>query len=95
MLNLTEAATLIGAQAHGPTATFSGVTSDSRNIAAGDLFVALRGETFDGHDFVAQAIAQGAAAAMVDGVKPEWSGLPLLVVDDTRLALGRLARQWR
>lgn len=95
MLNLHEAAHLIDAQAHGPDALFSAVTSDSRAIGGGDLFVALRGERFDGHDFVAQAIALGAAGVLVDHAKPEWDGLPLLVVDDTRLALGRLAHQWR
>ncbi|MBV8650768.1 MAG: UDP-N-acetylmuramoylalanyl-D-glutamyl-2, 6-diaminopimelate--D-alanyl-D-alanine ligase, partial [Alphaproteobacteria bacterium] len=74
----------------------SGVSIDSRTVAPGDLFIALRGETFDGHAFVATALANGAAAAMVDTV-PE--GLPddakLLVVRDTLdglTALGIAAR---
>ncbi|APR03728.1 UDP-N-acetylmuramoyl-tripeptide--D-alanyl-D-alanine ligase [Thauera chlorobenzoica] len=79
-------------------ARFECVGSDSRALVPGQLFVALRGERFDGHDFVAEAAAQGAAAALVDA---EWAGgqalapLPLIVVDDTRRALGTLAASWR
>ena len=79
-------------------ARFECVGSDSRALVPGQLFVALRGERFDGHDFVAEAAAQGAAAALVDA---EWAGgqalapLPLIVVDDTRRALGTLAVNWR
>ena len=80
MLNLSQAATALAARMQGQDATFTGVTTDSRAIAAGDLFVALRGERFDGHDYVAQAIAQGAAAALVDSRPPE-----------TRRGLGRPA----
>ncbi|NMG76105.1 UDP-N-acetylmuramoyl-tripeptide--D-alanyl-D-alanine ligase [Aromatoleum diolicum] len=77
---------------------FTAVGTDSRHIRAGQLFVALRGDNFDGHEFVAQAAAAGAAAALVDVA---WAGahgdaaLPLLVVQDTRLALGKLAAYWR
>ncbi|MEN6586389.1 MAG: Mur ligase family protein, partial [Sulfuricella sp.] len=100
MLNLSQAATALAARLQGQDATFTGVTSDSRAINSGDLFVALRGERFDAHDFVVQAIAQGAAAALVDqsaAVKhaEEWRDLLLIVVDDTRLALGKLAAFWR
>ncbi len=79
-------------------ARFESVGTDSRALAPGQLFVALRGERFDGHDFVAAAARAGAAAAMVDAA---WAAahadaeLPLLVVDDTRLALGTLAAAWR
>jgi UDP-N-acetylmuramoyl-tripeptide--D-alanyl-D-alanine ligase len=95
MLNMTEAAQLIGATRHGPEVTFNSVTTDSRAIAPGALFVALRGERFDGHDFVAAALAQGAAAALVDHAAPAWGAAPLLLAADTRLALGQLAAQWR
>ena len=74
------------------------MSSDTRTIAAGALFVALRGERFDGHDFIDAARARGAVAAMVDRRAARGDGdapLPLLVVDDTRLALGRLAGYWR
>ncbi len=75
-----------------------GVISDSRKLKAGELFVALTGENFDGHGFVATAIAQGAVAAIVSR---EWAnsaaalGLPLLIVDDTLTAYQDLARWWR
>jgi len=95
MLNLSSAAQLIGAEQRGADVEFTAVTTDSRAIARGDLFVALRGERFDGHDFVAQALAQGAVAALVDQADPAWGDIPLLVVKDTRLALGQLAAQWR
>jgi UDP-N-acetylmuramoyl-tripeptide--D-alanyl-D-alanine ligase len=69
----------------------SGVSIDSRTVAAGDLFVALRGPRFDGHDFVGAALAKGAAAAVVDR---EIAGLPaaapLLRVADTLVALNAL-----
>ena len=96
MMDLLEAA-----QATGGTATvsghrFSGVSTDSRAIASGELFVALRGERFDGHAFVPEVLAKGAAAALVErDWNPAAVGLPLLRVDDTRLALGRLAAHWR
>ncbi|WP_041642325.1 UDP-N-acetylmuramoyl-tripeptide--D-alanyl-D-alanine ligase [Azoarcus olearius] len=77
---------------------FSSVGTDSRGIIPGQLFVALRGERFDGHEFVAAALKAGAAAAMVDArgfTEFGDASLPLLVVDDTRLALGTLAATWR
>jgi UDP-N-acetylmuramoyl-tripeptide--D-alanyl-D-alanine ligase len=79
-------------------ARFTTVGTDSRTLSPDQLFVALRGENFDGHDFVEGAITAGAAAVMVDA---RWeadhgdSTLPRLIVDDTRLALGALAAGWR
>ncbi len=75
-----------------------GVISDSRKLKAGELFVALTGENFDGHGFVATAIAQGAVAAIVSRAwanSAAASGLPLLIVDDTLTAYQDLARWWR
>ena len=75
-----------------------GVISDSRKLESGQLFVALTGENFDGHGFVATAIAQGAVAAIVSH---EWAsseaaqGLPILAVNDTLVAYQDLARWWR
>ncbi|SEO74714.1 UDP-N-acetylmuramoyl-tripeptide--D-alanyl-D-alanine ligase [Aquisalimonas asiatica] len=77
----------------GPSVTFSGVTTDSRNVPEGALFVALEGERFDGHGFAQQALDQGAAAAMV--ARPEGLSGPCLVVADTLRALGELATLWR
>ncbi len=100
MLTLKEAAAAIGATTRGQDATFSAVTTDSRKVVKGDLFIALSGEHFNAHDFVSQAIAQGAAAALVatseaDKRAAEWNDLPLILADDTRLALGKLASFWR
>ncbi len=73
-----------------------GVTIDSRQIAEGDLFVALAGPNFDGHDFVAEALAQGAAAAMVrKAPRKVAKDAPLLKVKDSFAALGALARAAR
>ena len=96
MMTLLSAAQAIDAQMQGPDGTFTAVTSDSRAIVAGDLFVAIKGEHFDGHAFVSQAIAQGAAGALVSReFAAAHSGLPLIAVADTRLALGALAAAWR
>lgn len=77
---------------------FGDVSHDSRQIAQGDLFVAIAGEQFDGHSFVADAQANGAIGAMVarDRVAELASlGIPLIAVDDTIEALQRLAAYWR
>ncbi|MDH5184083.1 MAG: bifunctional UDP-N-acetylmuramoyl-L-alanyl-D-glutamate--2,6-diaminopimelate ligase MurE/UDP-N-acetylmuramoyl-tripeptide--D-alanyl-D-alanine ligase MurF [Gammaproteobacteria bacterium] len=92
-MRLSELATEINGQLYGADITFHGVSTDTRNIAPGSLFVALRGERFDAHHFLAQAKDQGAAAVMVDTAAE--LALPQLVVDDTRLGLGRLAAAWR
>jgi UDP-N-acetylmuramoyl-tripeptide--D-alanyl-D-alanine ligase len=98
MMTLAAAAQALGATVVGPDARFSSVATDSRTIEAGALFVALRGERFDGHDYVGAARESGAAAAMVErvaGVSAQAAGMPLLVVGDAKLALGALARHWR
>jgi UDP-N-acetylmuramoyl-tripeptide--D-alanyl-D-alanine ligase len=70
------------------------VHTDSRSLLPGDLFVALRGERFDAHDFLPQARAAGAVAAMAERGLAE-AGLPGVEVPDARLALGELATLWR
>ena len=75
-------------------AVFSGVSTDSRSVQPGNLFVALRGERFDAHDFLREVIGNGAAAVVVERA-PEGVQIPALVVPDTRAALGEIARQWR
>ena len=97
-MSLDEAAQASGGRVHGEPVRFSSVSTDSRAIEAGALFIALRGERFDGHDFIDAARGRGAAAAMVAedaGSRIPDSGLPLLLVDDTKLGLGRLAARWR
>jgi UDP-N-acetylmuramoyl-tripeptide--D-alanyl-D-alanine ligase len=71
-----------------------GITTDSRSVGSGQLFVALRGEKFDGHDYVAGAIAQGAVAAIVDE-KFDAGDLPVIVVADTLKAYQTIGRWWR
>ncbi len=78
------------------TPVISGVSTDSRTLRAGDLFVPLRGPRADGHDFITDAVRRGAAAALcarsVDGLPPRTV---LIRVDDPLRALGRLARAYR
>jgi UDP-N-acetylmuramoyl-tripeptide--D-alanyl-D-alanine ligase len=101
MMRVSQAAQALGARFTGSDVEFTAVSSDSRAVRRGDLFVALKGERFDGHAFVAQAAAAGATAALVEkaGLRIEDRGLseqlPLLVVDDTLEALGKLALYWR
>tara|TARA_R110002049_G_scaffold54607_18_gene151969 strand:- start:1116 stop:2522 length:1407 start_codon:yes stop_codon:yes gene_type:complete len=98
MMTLSELARILDAQLHGEDATrFTSVGTDSRHVHQGELFVALRGERFDAHDFVPEALAAGAAASVVDrkGFARLRETGPLLVVEDTLAALGRLAAHWR
>lgn len=94
MMRLSEAAALLGVAFTGSDADVRRVSTDSRRIEAGDLFIALRGEKFDGGAFAAQALAQGAVGVVLDPQQaPEIE--QAIRVDDTRLALGRLAAGWR
>jgi UDP-N-acetylmuramoyl-tripeptide--D-alanyl-D-alanine ligase len=98
MMDLLEASEAMNGRLHGETLNFSGVSTDSRAVTAGQLFIALRGENFDGHAFVATAAQRGAVAAVVDNqALPGLNvpGLSLIAVADTRLALGQLAASWR
>lgn len=92
-MRLSEAAQALGVQLHGADASFTGVSTDSRAVAPGQLFVALKGERFDAHEFLEQARGNGAVGAMVS--RDCDIQLPLLRVDDTRRGLGQLAEAWR
>ncbi len=71
----------------------TGITTDTRSVRAGECFVALRGERFDGHDFLADAVRAGAAAVVVsDARRAPVPGVPVFEVPDTLVALGALAR---
>ena len=96
MMSLAEAAVLLpGAVLVGDGATvIDRVHSDTRSVTVGDLFVALKGERFDAHDFLTQAKAEGAVAAMAQHGLAE-AGLPGLLVADTLAALQTLAGAWR
>ncbi len=87
--NLTELAPLLDAQLLGADVSIGRVHSDSRSVQPGDLFVALVGDNFDGHEFLQQAQDAGAVAALVDCWQEE-SPLPQLLVEDTGKALGQL-----
>ncbi len=94
MMRVSQAARVLGARYTGGDVEFTAVSSDSRAIRRGDLFVALKGERFDGHAFVMQAATAGAVAALVERAVDD-SALPQIVVDDTTRALGQLGNYWR
>lgn len=94
MMRLSEAAAMLGVPSNGPDTEVLRVSTDSRSLQPGDLFIALRGEKYDGGAFAAQALRQGAAGVVLDaGQAPDIKAA--IRVDDTRLALGRLAAAWR
>ena len=78
--SLSQAATICAGARLGPDAECVGVTTDTRADLRGQLFVALRGERFDGHDFALQALEQGAAGVVVER---ELAGAPAAVVVDS------------
>ncbi len=80
----------LGAEVHNGDATFSSVNTDTRTLVAGDLFVALRGENFDAHNFLQQAVEKNVCALVVERFDSSIA-LPQLVVRDTLLALGQIA----
>ncbi len=94
MMTVDEAARALGAVPCVASGRIEGVVTDTRAMAPGCLFIALRGTRFDAHAFLRDAAAQGAVAAVTDRpCEPGWP--PCLVVPDTRRALGQLAAYWR
>ena len=78
------------------SASVDGITTDTRKIGKGDVFVALKGEKFDGHDYLRDAVRDGASALVVSKVpKLNTLGVPIYEVRDTLIALGALGRYWR
>jgi UDP-N-acetylmuramoyl-tripeptide--D-alanyl-D-alanine ligase len=91
-MNLADAAELLGCNRLHDDLEFTGITTDSRKVKPGMLFAALSGQSFDGHDYVAQAMSSGAVAALVShGGETDRR---LLQVDDVLAALGTLAATW-
>jgi UDP-N-acetylmuramoyl-tripeptide--D-alanyl-D-alanine ligase len=86
-LTLQEVALALGTNWNGANDSISEVQTDSRKVKPNDLFVAIKGEQFDGHDFVEQALAAGAVAAVVQNA----TGERLITVSDTLAALGKIA----
>lgn len=93
MMRLSDIARATNGQLIGEDVLVSSVGTDSRKLEAGQLFVALRGDKFDGHDYAAQVLKQGASAVLISDAACQAS--PAVLVSDTRLALGQLAAYWR
>ncbi|WP_273456710.1 UDP-N-acetylmuramoyl-tripeptide--D-alanyl-D-alanine ligase [Nevskia ramosa] len=93
MERLSDVARRIGASLHGTDAAFSRVITDTRQLQPGDLFVALKGDRFDGHDYVARAMSLGAVGALVSRIV-DGGGSQILVAD-TLDGLQRYAQSWR
>ncbi len=100
MFSLNEIAGAVGGRiiGHG-TGTISGISTDSRTVAPGELFVPLRGERFNGHDYIAEIAAKGVAAAIVEEQWLKGHSIPetltAVVVKNSLRALGDLAANWR
>lgn len=92
-ISLDELARVIGAKTDGlPTGEITGVSIDSRKIRKGDCFFAIKGNNFDGHDFIAEVIEKGAACCVVSDIDCHDN---ILKVADTKRALGLLAKYYR
>jgi UDP-N-acetylmuramoyl-tripeptide--D-alanyl-D-alanine ligase len=92
---LSKVAEVVAGRLVGKDVALAGVSTDTRAIGAGQLFLALRGGNFDAHDFLAQALASGAGALLVADETKLPVGASAVVVGDTLLALGQLAVAWR
>ena len=93
MMRLSELAAVLAAPLRGTDVGFATVSTDTRNIRSGDLFVALKGERFDAHAFVAEAAKAGAVAALVEHAVE--AAIPQIVVGSTQEALATLGAHWR
>ena len=98
--NLDRIAAALAEQASGKlprgATEVNGITTDTRKIGKGDVFLALRGERFDGHDYLRDAVRDGASALVVSRPpKLDTPGVPIFEVKDTLIALGALAHYWR
>lgn len=94
MKTLASLVVATGGNLIGGDASFEQISTDTRSIRAGDLFIALRGERFDAHEFLERAQAAGAAALVVEAPSPRLT-IPQLVVGSTLKALGDIARVYR
>ena len=93
---LSEAAQYMHGHLKGVDSDFRSVSIDTRNLQAGALYLAIKGDRFDGHDFVDQAIQCGASACVVEKYSAKNEDQkPIVEVEDTRIALGLLASAWK
>ncbi len=92
-MQISQVAEILQTSFHGEDVHFSGCSTDTRTLKDKELFIALRGENFDGHDYVEKAQTLGASAVLVEA-KPD---IPItsIVVNDARYAMGELAKNWR
>ena len=90
---LSDVAAATGGKLIGADREFTRVNQDTRKLGKGELFIAIQGENFDGHDFLGQAERLGAAGALVQRQLP--GHLPQVLVEDTRKALGLYGSHWR
>ena len=97
MSTLSAAAASMNGTLHGTDQQFDGVSTDTRTLKRGELFVALQGPNFDGRDYVGQARAKGAVGAVVDALVDDGGAAELaqVVVSDSKRALGLLGASWR
>lgn len=91
--SLSSAAKHINGVLHGDDRTFDGISTDSRSIRGGELFFALQGPNFDGHDYVGKAHAKGAAGAVVSKIAAD--DIAQIAVEDAKHALGCIGASWR
>jgi len=93
---MSQIAQALDATLHGNDVLMTGVSKDTRDIHAGDLYVALKGERFDGHQFIDNANSAGAVGALVSDLQidEKIQKMPQVQVNDTRIALGQLAAYW-
>jgi UDP-N-acetylmuramoyl-tripeptide--D-alanyl-D-alanine ligase len=92
--SLREFAALCGGRYQGAEGMYTGVSTDTRSLRSGEIYLALRGPRFDGNEFLPAAAAAGAIAAVVD--RPvDAAPLPLIKVEDGQAALSEAARGWR
>ena len=89
-LQLSQLLDPLNATLHGDDAEFGTLSTDSRKVSRGQLFIALRGDFFDGHTYLADVAKRGAVAAVVEEFQPDID-IPQLCVADTRIALGQIA----
>lgn len=94
---ITDSLSAIAKQLHSATLThdviFHGVSTDTRTLSPGNLFIAITGEQFDGHDFIEEALKKGAAAALLS--RPSDCPIPQLIVKDTLAVFGQISEHWR
>lgn len=92
-MSLHEAANELGCRVTENNIIFQGISTDTRTLTPGNLFIAIRGEQFNGHDFIQEAVKKGACAVMVDNSCD--ISIPQLVVKDTIEAFGKISEHWR